>query len=153
MVRSFTMILLENKRVSFDYEILDTFEAGIVLAGWEVKSLRAKHGNLKAAWVKISDGEVWLENCSIPAWRYSNEIQPKDRPRRLLLHKAEMEKLAAKANEKGRTVAPTKIYTKGKTIKCEIVVGKGRKKYEKRQVLKNRDAEREARKAMKNFNQ
>ncbi|MCF7917515.1 SsrA-binding protein SmpB [Candidatus Gracilibacteria bacterium] len=146
------MILLENKRISFDYEILETFEAGIVLDGWEVKSLRAKHGNLKSAWVRVRDGEAWLENCSIPAWRYSDEIQPKERPRKLLLHKREIEKMIAKSEEKGRTIAPTKIYTKGRTIKCEIVIGKGRKKYEKRQVLKTRDAEREVRKVMKNFN-
>jgi SsrA-binding protein len=146
------MILLENKRISFDYEILDTFEAGIILEGWEVKSLRAKHGNLKPAWVRIDNGITWLENCTIPTWRYSREVQEKSRPRKLLLHTREIEKLAAKANEKGRTIAPTKIYTKGKVIKCEIIVGKGRKKYEKRQVLKNRMAEREARKTMKNFN-
>jgi len=144
------MILLENKRVRFDYEILDTFEAGMLLEGWEVKSLRAKHGNLKASWVRVNDNsEVSLENFQIPPYRFSAEIQEKDRPKKLLLTKKEIEKINAKLSEKGRTVAPTKIYTKGRHIKCEIIIGKGRKRYEKKQVLKERSMDKEAQKALK----
>ncbi len=145
-------ILLENRRIRFDYEIIDTFESGMVLEGWEVKSLRAKHGNLKGAWIKIRDGEVFLENFQIPPWRYSSEVQPKDRPKKLLLKKKEIEKIAIKSSEKGHAVAPTKIYIKGRNIKCEVIIGKGRKKYEKRQVLKNRSTEKTARQTLKNFN-
>ena len=145
-------ILLENRRIRFDYEIVDTFEAGMVLEGWEVKSLRAKHGNLKGAWIKIYDGAVFLENFQIPPWRYSSEIQPKERPKKLLLTKKEIEKIVIKSGEKGQTVAPIKIYTKGRHIKCEIIIGKGRKKYEKRQVLKDRSNEKTARQTLKNFN-
>ncbi|MCF7906267.1 SsrA-binding protein SmpB [Candidatus Gracilibacteria bacterium] len=146
------MILLENKRILFDYEILDTFEAGIKLEGWEVKSLRAKHGNLKSAWVRIHDGEAFLENFQVSPYRFSAEVQDRDRPKKLLLAKREIEKIEAKLQEKGRTVAPIKIYTKGHHLKCEIVIGKGRKKYEKRQVLKDRSVRKEARQALKNFN-
>ncbi len=146
------MILLENKRVRFDYEVLDSFEAGMLLEGWEVKSLRAKHGNLKSAWVRIHEGEVFLENFQISPWQFSAEPQKRDRPKKLLLSKHEMERIEAKLNERGRTVAPTKIYTKGRHIKCEIIIGKGRKKYEKRQVLKKRSEQKEARQALKNFN-
>lgn len=144
------MILLENKRLQFDYEIIDTFEAGMYLEGWEVKSLRAKHGNLKSAWVKIINGEVFLENFQIPPWPYASGVQDRDRPKKLLLKKNEIEKIQTKLNEKGRTVAPTKIFTSKRHIKCEIIIGKGRKKYEKRQVLKERSMDKEARKALKN---
>jgi SsrA-binding protein len=145
-------ILLENRRIRFDYEIVDTFEAGISLEGWEVKSLRAKHGNLKGAWIKLRDGEVFLENFQIPPWRYSSEVQPKDRPKKLLLKKKEIEKIAIKSSEKGHAVAPMKIYIKGRNIKCEVIIGKGRKKHEKRQVLKDRSNEKTARQTLKNFN-
>lgn len=145
------MILLQNKRVFYDYEILDTFEAGIVLEGWEVKSLRGSNGNLRGAWVKIDRGEAWLEGCKIPPWRYASTDQDRSRPRKLLLHQREIEKLAAKLHEKGRTVAPTKIYTKGPQIKCEIIVGKGKKRHEKKQILKERALDREARQALKRF--
>ena len=144
--------LLENKRIRFDYEVIDTFEAGIVLEGWEVKSIRARHGNLKGAWVRFLEGEVFLENFQVPPWRYSAEIQQKDRPKKLLFKKREIEKIAVKSSEKGHTVAPTKIYVKGRTLKCEVVIGKGRKKYEKRQVLKDRSNEKTARQTLKNFN-
>ncbi len=144
--------LLENRRIRFDYEIVDTFEAGIALEGWEVKSIRAKHGNMKGAWVRFRDGEVYLENFQVPPWRYSVEVQPKDRPKKLLLNKKEIEKIAVKSGEKGHTVAPTKIYIKGRNIKCEVIIGKGRKKHEKRQVLKDRSNQKTARQALKNFN-
>ena len=147
------MILLENKRVRFDYEILDTFEGGLVLEGWEVKSLRAKHANLRAAWVRIQDEEAFLENFQISPYRFSAEIQEKSRPKKLLLQKREIEKIIASLHEKGRTVAPTQIYTKGRHIKCEIIIGKGRKKYEKRQVLKERAMDKEAKRALKMNNE
>lgn len=150
-VRFRRMILLENKRLRFDYEIIDTYEAGMYLEGWEVKSIRAKHGNLKSAWVKIINGEVFLENFQVPPWPYASGEQNRDRSKKLLLKKSEIEKIQTKLNEKGRTVAPTKIFTSGKYLKCEIIVGKGRKKYEKRQVLKERSMDREAKKALKNY--
>lgn len=151
-VCSCCMILLENKRVRFDYEILDTFEAGLVLEGWEVKSLRAKNANLKSSWVRFHGDEAWLENCDISAWRYSSEIQPKDRPKKLLLNKKELVKIENKLNEKGVTLAPTKIFTLGPNIKCEIAIVRGRKKHEKRQVLKERAMDKTARQTVKNFN-
>ena len=146
------MILVENRRVRFEYEILETFEAGIVLQGWETKSLRAKNVNLRASWLRISDGEIWLKNCKISAYVNSNEIQEPERERKLLLKKSEINRLEVKQKEKRATIVPTKIFTSGKRIKCEIALVRGRKKYEKRQVLKNRDADREAKRTMKDFN-
>lgn len=143
---------IENRRALFEYEVMDTFTAGLMLEGWEVKSLRAGHANLKSAWITIRNSEAWLENCSISPWRFSQEIQPAERSRKLLLHKKEIEKIERKLKEKGHTVIPLKIYDLRGKLKCEIALGKGRKKYEKRQVLKNRATERTARQAMKQFN-
>ncbi len=146
------MILVENRRVRYEYEILETFEAGLVLQGWETKSLRAKNVNLRAAWLRIFEGEVWLKNCKIASYAYSNEIQEPERERKLLLKKTEISRLESKQKEKRATIVPTKIYTSGKKIKCEIALVRGRRKHEKRQVLKNRDADREAKRTMKDFN-
>ena len=146
------MILLHNKRVVFDYEILDTFEAGMVLEGWEVKSLRAKNANLKSSWVRFHGNEAWLENCDVSPWPSSGEIQVKGRPKKLLLNKKELVKIENKMNEKGVTLAPTKVFTLGPHIKCEIAIVRGRKKHEKRQVLKERSMDKTARQTMKDFN-
>jgi SsrA-binding protein len=146
------MILVENRRVRFEYEILETFEAGLVLQGWEAKSLRAKNVNLRVAWLRVFNEEIFLKNCKISAYANSNEIQESERERKLLLKKSEIMRLEAKQKENRATIVPTKIYTSGKNIKCEIALVRGRKKYEKRQVLKNRDADREAKKTMKDFN-
>ncbi len=146
------MILLENKRVRFDYETLDTFEAGMLLEGWEVKSLRGKNANLKSSWVRLHDGEAWLENFQISPYRNSSEIQPKDRPKKLLLNKKELEKIERKLNEKGTTLAPTKIFTLGRHIKCAIAVVRGRKSHEKRQVLRERSMEKTARRTLRDYN-
>ena len=143
---------LENKRARFEYEILDTFTAGMVLEGWEVKSLRAGSANLRAAWVSVRNDEAWLENCSISPWKFSGEIQPERRSRKLLLKKPELKKLIIQEQAKSTTIIPLKIFAKGQTLKCEIAIARGRKKYEKREVLKNRSIKKEARQVMKNFN-
>ena len=144
-------MILENKKALFDYEVIDTFVAGMLLEGWEVKSIRAHSANLKSAWVNVSNGEAFLGNFKIAPWRYSAEEQKKDRERKLLLHKKEIEKIEQKLSERGMAVIPIKIFDKGGKLKCEIAIAKGRKKYEKRQVLKNRSTEKEVRKVLKNF--
>ena len=145
------MILLENRKVRFDYEIIESLEVGMVLFGWEVKSLKTKNANMKSAWVQIKDGEAFLKNLKIAMWRFSQEEQNPLRERKLLLHKNELIRLVSKVKEKNLTIVPYKIYLKKGRMKCEICLVKGRKKYEKRQVLKERDQKREAQKMMKRF--
>lgn len=146
------MILLENRKARFDYELTDTLEAGLVLAGWEVKSLRRKEGNLKGAWVNLKNGEAWLINCKITPWKWGKmgEQDPMQ-PRKLLLHKKEILKLTGKQQEQKMTVVPLKIYLSSGKIKCELGVGKGRKRHEKKQVLKERSLDRQAKQDLKRF--
>lgn len=144
------MSKLENRKARFDYDILETYTAGMQLHGWEVKSLRSGHANFSGTWVKVTDaGEAFLENLHISPWKGGSVEMPPIRPRRLLLKRQEIEKMLSKVQEKGYTVIPLKLLTGHNWIKCEIALGKGRKKYEKREVLKRRSQEKEARQAMK----
>lgn len=146
------MILLENRKARFDYELIDTLEAGIVLFGWEVKSLRKKEGNLKGAWVRLDKGEAWLINCKITPWKFGEMgTQNPLSPRRLLLHKREILRLSAKQQEQKIAVIPLKIYMSKGKIKCELGIGKGRKRHEKKQVLKERSIDRAAKQDLKQF--
>ena len=138
-------MLLQNKRALYDYDILEKFEAGIVLLGWEAKSIRAHTANMKAAWVSVRGDEVFLLNFQVSPWRYASGEQVRDREKKLLLKKKEIRRLAAKGNEKGCAIIPLRIFDKNGKLKCEIGIGKGRKKYEKRQVLKERSMDKEAR--------
>ena len=143
---------IENRKARFDYEIIDTFVAGISLEGWEVKSIRAGSANLKSAWVVVRNGEAFLDNFSISPWKFSREIQPEKRSRKLLLHKKELKKLETKSSEQGNTIIPLKIFDFNGHLKCELAVARGKRKYEKRQALKNRAMERTVRQTLKNFN-
>ena len=145
-------MVIDNRKARFDYDLKDSFMAGMVLQGWEVKSMRAGHANLRAAWVIIRDGEVWLENCSVSRWKFSQEEQEESRSRKLLLNQREIKKLIRETAEKGTTIVPLKIFSERGYMKCEIAVAKGRKKHEKKQVLKARDDERRAKRIMKDFN-
>lgn len=145
------LMILENKKAFFDYEVLERFVAGMVLEGWEVKSIRAHSANLKSSWVDIRHGEAFLGNFKVAPWKYSSLEQLKDRERKLLLSKKEINKIERQLNERGVSVIPLKIFEKKGRLKCEIAIAKGRKKYEKRQVLKNRSMEKEARKIMRNY--
>ncbi len=146
------MILADNRKARFDYEILQTLEAGIVLEGWEVKSLRAGNANLKSSWISIQNGEAYLKNCKVAVWRYGTDSQQDPlRERKLLLHKNEILKLEQQVLEKKVTIVPLKLYLSMGKIKCEIALGKGRQKYEKKQVLKERSVDREIQKVIKNM--
>ena len=146
------MILLENKKVRFDYEILEEFTAGMILEGWEVKSIRNKHANLRSAWVSIDkDDQLWLRNFKVTFYPYSNEIMEPERPKKLLLNKKEIHKIKNSLRETGLSVVPTKIFTKDSRLKLEIALVRGKKKYEKRQVLKDRAIKREIHQRLKNF--
>lgn len=137
--------LVYNKKAGFDYEFLDKYEAGIELLGLEVKSLRAKRGVLEGARVIIRGGEAYLIGASIPPYQPGNtpkEYEP-DRNRRLLLTKKEIAALSGVEGQKGLTIVPISVYNKGNKIKIEIAVAKGKKKFDKREVIRKRDVERD----------
>ena len=143
--------LIENKKVYFNYEILEKFEAGLVLIGIEVKSLKNKHGNIAGARAIIRGNEAYIVGMDIPPYQPANT--PKDyereRTRKLLLKKKEISYLTGKANERGLTIVPTKVYTSGGRIKIEFAVVRGKKKFEKREKIKKRDIEREIQRSIK----
>lgn len=139
--------LVYNKKVGLDYEILETFEAGIELFGFEVKSLRQHQGSLLGSHVTIRGGEAFLVSTTIPPFQEKNTTETYDpkRNRRLLLTKPEIEKLASLESKKGLTIVPISVYSKGRKIKVEIAIVRGKKKYDKRQDTKKRDTDREIR--------
>ncbi len=144
------MSLITNKRARFEYEVLEETEAGLVLLGWEVKSLHAGQGNIRPAWISFRNGEMWICNFHIAPYKYAQTEQIPDREKKLLLKKREIERLEQKAKEKSCTLIPLSIQEKKGKLKCTIGLVKGRKKHEKRQVLKQRSQEKEARKMMLN---
>lgn len=133
-----------NRRARHDYQIEETIEAGLVLSGSEVKSLRAGKGQLKDSYARIKDGEAWLVQAHIseyaPAARFGHDPT---RPRKLLLHKREIVRLASKLNEKGLTLVPLRIYFKKGRAKVELGLARGKKLYDKRAAIRERDVERE----------
>jgi len=143
--------LIENKKAFFDYEILEKFEAGLELKGPEVKALRNKQGSILGARVIIRAGEAFVVGMEIPPYQPLNT--PKDydsqRTRRLLLNKKEIKYLTGKAEERGLTIVPVRVYTKGRRIKTEIAVARGKKKHDKRQKIKEREDKRKIERALK----
>ncbi len=138
------MALIQNKKVRLDYVILDTFEAGIELRGFEVKSLKAGRGKLDGGRVLVRGGEAYLVGASIPAWQQANapENYDPERPRRLLLHEKEIAHIMAAEGSAGLTIVPISVYNKGRSVKVEIAIARGKKKYDKREDLKARDEKR-----------
>ena len=139
--------LIYNKKINLDYEILETFEAGIELLGFEVKSLRKNQGSLLGAHITVRGGEVFLIASNIPAYQTNNtpkEYDPK-RNRRILLTKSEIQKLGSLEAKKGLTIVPISVYNLGKKIKVQIAVVRGKKKYDKREDIKKRDTDRDIR--------
>ncbi|MBI2437010.1 MAG: SsrA-binding protein SmpB [Candidatus Magasanikbacteria bacterium] len=133
-----------HKKAHFDYEILEKFEAGLILTGQEVKSIRAKQIKLTGSFVTIHNDEAFLTNAHIPLYTHAiaKDYDP-THSRKLLLKIKEIRYLRGKLQEKGLTIVPLSIYTKGRTIKLEIGIGKGKKKYDKRRVIKDRESKRE----------
>ena len=147
--------IARNKKAYYDYSIEETYEAGIVLLGTEVKSLREGKGNLKEAYVLGRDGEAVLLNCHISPYSHGSthvSLEP-TRTRRLLLHKKEIERIGAKAAQKGYTLLPLRMYFKGGRVKLEVGLGKGKRFFEKRDTIKEREARVEIRRALKDRNQ
>jgi SsrA-binding protein len=136
--------ILTNSKARRDYHILDTFEAGIVLHGTEMKSLRAGKGQIADAFARVDKDEVWLHNAHIDEYSHGNlnNHAPKA-PRKLLLHRREIRKLAEMAHVKGHTIVPLSFYWKGSLVKVQLAVGKGKAEYDKRDDIKKREADRE----------
>jgi SsrA-binding protein len=140
--------IAQNKRARHDYHIEDTFEAGLVLTGTEVKSLRAGRANLTDGYAHLRDGEVWLEGVHIPEYTQGTWTNHSARrPRKLLLHRREIGKLSDTMNESGRTIIPLSLYFKDGRAKVEIAVARGKRSYDKRQAIAKRDADREMERA------
>ena len=141
-------VIASNRKARHDYTILDVFEAGVVLVGTEVKSLRMGRASLVDAFAQVDDGEIWLHALHIPeyvAGTWTNhEVR---RKRKLLLHKGEIERLIGKTKESGLSLIPLSMYFKDGYVKVELALARGKKSYDKRQDLAKRDAEREIRKA------
>ena len=138
-----------NRQAAFRYDLLDKLECGVVLTGTEVKSLREGGGQLREAYAQIREGELWLIGAHIapyaPAARENHEPE---RPRKLLAHRREIERLVAQQQEKGLTIVPTRIYFKGQRAKVEVALARGKDRFDKRQSIKERDMKREADRAM-----
>jgi SsrA-binding protein len=134
-----------NKRASFDFELLETFEAGIALVGAEVKSVRAGHMSLRGAFVTVHNGSVVLTNATIPPWQVANTFASYDptRPRKLLLKSSELKYLIGKMSTQGLTVVPVRVYPKRSVIKLEIALAKGKKKFNKKEKKKEQDIKRD----------
>ncbi len=136
-------IIGTNRKANFQYELLDRLEAGMVLLGTEVKSLRDSKVNLQESYARFIGNELWLLNCHISEYKYGNLNNHEPlRERKLLLTKRELKKLKSKLQEKGLTLVPVKIYFKTSRIKLEIALAKGKKLYDKRETIKKRDTER-----------
>jgi SsrA-binding protein len=143
-------VVARNRRARHDFDLIESIEAGIVLSGTEVKSLRNGKASLEEAYAGIDNGEVWLYGCDIPEYLQANRMNHKPkRPRKLLLHRREISGLVSKASEKGLTLVPLKLYFKDGMAKVEICVARGRKTYDKRDALKKQEAKRDMDRALR----
>ncbi len=133
-----------NRQAGFNYHLLETIEAGLVLNGGEVKSVRAGQANMNDAHARIRNGEIWLHGLHIAPYSASGQVSYEPtRPRKLLLHKKQLIQLAGKLQEQGLSLIPTKIYLTHNRIKVELALAKGKKKYDKRASIKRKESERE----------
>ena len=144
-------LLSSNRKAFHDYHIENTFEAGVVLLGTEVKALREGHLNLRDSYAAIHQGEVTLHNCHIGGYSHGNQMNHEPlRPRRLLLHKKEIERLQAKIQQKGLTLVPLRMYFNARgRVKLELTLARGKKSYDRRETIKKREASREIDRALK----
>ena len=143
-------VITQNRRARHDYEIIDTFEAGLVLEGSEVKSLRDGQANLKDSFAQIRDGEAWLVGAYIAPYSFSRGggHEP-ERSRKLLLHRREIDKIGGQLAEKGLTLVPVRMYFKEGVVKVELGLGRGKRAYDKRQSIKEREEKREMDRAIR----
>jgi SsrA-binding protein len=149
-----TKVVAQNRKARHDYEVLDVFEAGLQLKGSEVKSLRAGQVQLRDAYAHVDDGEAWLHGVHIAPYAFSSgfgAVDP-DRTRKLLLHKREIAELGSRTTTEPLTIVPMAIYFKEGKAKVELALARGRRRYDKRNVIAQRDADREAERALRGRN-
>jgi SsrA-binding protein len=139
-----------NRQASHRYELLDRVEAGLVLQGTEVKALRAGSAQLKDAYASVRDGELWLHNLHIPPYGpAARDNHEPERPRKLLVHKREIERLIGKTQERGLTIVPTRLYFSGPRAKVEIALARGKDRFDKRESIKSREQARDMERALR----
>jgi SsrA-binding protein len=145
-----TKLIAENRRARHDYHLLERFEAGVVLTGTEVKSLRQGQASLQRAFADVRDGEAWLVGAHIPEYAQGNIANhDPDRDRKLLLNRREIDSMLAQVRERGLTLIPTRLYFKGGRVKVEIAVARGKEARDKRRDLAERDARRQIERELK----
>jgi SsrA-binding protein len=143
--------ITDNRRARHDYQLLERLEAGIALTGTEVKSLRNGRATLAQAYAEVRDGEAWLVGLEIATYDHGNRANHEPtRPRKLLLHRREIDSLYGKVREKGLTLVPTRLYFKDGRVKVELAVARGKEQRDKRRDVAERDAKRQMERAMKN---
>jgi SsrA-binding protein len=151
MMRETDQIAAENRKARHDFHLLETFEAGVALLGTEVKAIREGRANLRESYCRLSDGQAYLLNAHIGQYSHGGSASHDPlRPRKLLLHRTELNKLLGKTTERGLTIVPLKLFFSRKgRVKLEIALAKGKKTIDKRETIKRREAERETRAAIK----
>ena len=142
-------LIARNRRASFDYEIGDRFEAGVALVGSEARALREGAADVSEAWVDIERGEAWVRGMRVPPLKHSFLGHEEKRPRKLLLNRSEIERLRQALEQDRMTLIVPRVYFKGGRVKLEVAVARGKKQYDKRQTLRQKDADKEARVAMR----
>lgn len=141
--------MAQNRRAPHDYELLERYEAGMELRGSEVKSLRAGQASLREAYAEFRQGELWLEHCHIPPYGPAGPLNHDPlRPKKLLLHRHELDRLAGQVRQKGLTIVPLRIYFRDGRAKCEIALVRGRRQRDRRALERQREADREAAEAL-----
>ena len=145
-----TKVVASNRRARHDYDVVETFECGIVLSGSEVKSIRDGKIQLKDSYARVQDGQVWLHGVHVSPYVYAHGLDghDPDRPRKLLLHRDEIDELTGRTQQESLTLVPLAVYFKDGKAKVELALAKGRRRYDKRQAIASRDAAREAERAM-----
>jgi SsrA-binding protein len=145
-------LIVDNRRARHDYHLSDKVEAGLVLSGTEVKSLRSGQATLQQAYAEVRENEAWLNGLHIPEYLEGNRANhDPDRPRKLLLHRREIERLYAQVREKGFTVVPTRVYFKDSRVKVELALARGKDLRDKRRDIAARDAKRQIERELKNL--
>jgi SsrA-binding protein len=153
MERKGERVAISNRRARHEYHILDTYETGIMLVGSEVKSIRDGRANLADAYARIEGGEVWLHGMHVSPYAFARDHPDPTRRRKLLLHRGEIDRLVGKLNESGLTLVPLKVYFKDGLAKVELAVARGKRQWDKRQAMAERDAKRETERVMKGRHQ
>jgi len=145
-------LIVDNRRARHDYHLSDRVEAGVVLTGTEVKSLRGGQATLRQAYAEVRDGEAWLVGLHVPEYSEGNRANhDPDRPRKLLLHRTQIERLASSVAEKGFTLVPTRLYFRGGRVKVEVALARGKELRDKRRDIADRDARRQIERELKSM--